>query len=152
VTLGYGRQLERADEFVDLYHGTTKARAASIRENGIDLSKSRPVLDFGPGFYTTRILKQAQDWGAEVLHFRVPRASLEHFQAKNFSSAGSDWADFVRMNRSGGGMHGYDIVSGPVLKNIQPFLSGRRPVVFGDQMSFHTQSVIDLLNGSLVKR
>ena len=36
-----------------LYHGTNRTSAIDIWKNGIDLSKSKPYLDFGPGFYTT---------------------------------------------------------------------------------------------------
>jgi hypothetical protein len=38
---------------VKLYHGTNYSSAMSIFMNGIDLSCSKPYLDFGAGFYTT---------------------------------------------------------------------------------------------------
>lgn len=76
--------LGKADEFADLYRGVTKFGAQSMDESGIDLTKSRANADFGCGFYATTSLRQAQEWGVEVLHFRVLRAGLEHFQAKKF--------------------------------------------------------------------
>lgn len=55
-----------------------------------------------------------------------------------------------KVGRSGG-RHGYDVMSGPMLRNPIPFMRGSAAVLKGQQTSFHTQSVIDLLNGSLVR-
>ena len=41
------------------YHGTHYFRLQGIIENGIDLSKSRKRLDYGPGFYLTTNFDQA---------------------------------------------------------------------------------------------
>lgn len=158
VTFGLAKWLKPVDEFVDLYHGTSRSVANAIREDGILLSKSRASLDFGAGFYTTTNLAQAERWAArmfkesgEVLHFRVPISELSKFRARNFSSADSAWESFVRWNRGMKGRHEFDIVNGPMLGNPIPFARGARAEAWGQQTSFHTQSVIDLLNGSLVK-
>jgi hypothetical protein len=46
-------------------------------------------------------------------------------------------------------MHSYDYVSGPVLNNPRAFYAGKPASTFGDQISFHTQRAIDLLQGGL---
>ena len=104
---------------------------------------------------TTTNFSQAQRWATrlfkengEVLHFRVPVSEHAKYRARSFSGADSSWDAFVRWNRGAGGRHGYDIVSGPVLGNPGQFMRGARAEAWGQQTSFHTQSVIDLLNGS----
>jgi RHS repeat-associated protein len=157
LTLGLGKYLQKADGFVDLYHGTSSAGARSIRENGVDLSFSRQSLDFGAGFYTTTDFDQAKRWaarvagGGEVLHFRVPIAELNRFSVLSLERSDSFWQSFVQWNREGRGFHGYDVVNGPMLGNPKSFLRGQSAESWGQQTSFHTQSVVDLLNESLVR-
>ena len=43
-----------------LYHGTTSAYAVAIVAEGVNLEFTRPLTDFGPGFYTTTNLTQAR--------------------------------------------------------------------------------------------
>jgi hypothetical protein len=153
ATLGFGKYLGKADELIDLYHGTSREAAMEIRKRGIDLSKSREGLDFGAGFYTTTDLRQAQKWaaraadGGDVLHFQVSSRQLSSF--RSLSPVGSDWESFVRANRSGSALHNYDVVTGAMLGNPVAFARGARAEAWGQQTSFHTQSVIDLLNGTL---
>jgi hypothetical protein len=45
---------------VKLYHGTNYSSAINIITNGIDLSYSKPYLDFGAGFYTTPSIEHAE--------------------------------------------------------------------------------------------
>ncbi len=146
------RANDRVDEYIDLYHATGKEAADSIRTHGIDLSKSRQSLDFGPGFYTTSDPVQAADWIArrhpdgEILHFRVPMPDLVEFNRKVFTGATPDWEDFVRHHRAGGPMHGYDVVEGPMLlSRAKDFLKGRPPTAGGHQMSFHTARAAEML-------
>lgn len=87
-----------------------------------------------------------------MLHFRVALRDLDRFRAKSFGVADDGWAAFVRSNRSGGKLHEFDIVSGPMLANPKAFARGARPASFGQQMSFHTQAAVDLLNGTMVGR
>ncbi|MBX9582936.1 MAG: DUF3990 domain-containing protein [Gemmataceae bacterium] len=49
-------------EFVLLYHGCTLAAKDSIEARGIDLSRCAPDTDFGRGFYTTTLERQARNW------------------------------------------------------------------------------------------
>jgi hypothetical protein len=140
--------------FTTLYHGTSSEAAAAIRANGIDLSFSRANLDFGKGFYTTTDLGQAQAWaarqGGEVLTFNVPNSQLSQLSHLQFPGANGAWADFVGANRGGASLHGFDAVSGPMLGNPRAFMNGASPTAFGQQMSFHSDAAVNLLNNSLL--
>ena len=162
VTLGYGRYLSKADDaadgVIDFFHGTSKARGDAIRQGGIDLSQAASKADFGAGFYTTTNLRQASEWAAkrfgdsaDVLHFSVSRRELAKFSSKSFGPGQIDEAFAMYKVGRSGGKHGYDVMSGPMLRNPIPFMRGAAAVMKGQQTSFHTQSVIDLLNGSLVR-
>jgi hypothetical protein len=76
---------------VVLWHGCTDLDRQGIESKGISLSLSRPDLDFGQGFYTTTLQRQAQHWAVRrydskwvpkennrpvALRFRVPRSTL----------------------------------------------------------------------------
>lgn len=144
------------EEFIDLYHGTSAEGAANIRSNGIDLGASRANRDFGPGFYTTRDPAQAAAWaenrGGEsgvVLHYRVPASMFDNLSGKVFPGADGEYLDLVRSMRTGGPMHNFDYVQGPLLGNPQAFIAGKEAYTFGDQLSFHTQTAVDMLNGYL---
>jgi hypothetical protein len=45
-----------------LYHGTIRAYAESIALKGVDLGLARNDSDFGRGFYTTTLWRQAAEW------------------------------------------------------------------------------------------
>lgn len=100
---------------VILWHGCTGADALAIKRFGVDPSRGRPNTDFGQGFYTTTLERQAGYWawkryyslasdrrtsagGPVVLRFRVPRprprlTSLEtlHFTRGDHNS-GDYWS------------------------------------------------------------
>lgn len=102
-----------------LYHGTMDMYAQSILCDGILLSKSKPYLDFGPGFYTT----PDQTFALNTAHFRAKRYNrfrgkqggtlrhpavvslvcdtqmLERLNVKCFEKATARWARFVIANR-----------------------------------------------------
>src|SRR5437764_15411568 len=48
-----------------LWHGTTALHKADLEKNGIDLSKCAVDTDFGRGFYTTTLERQARLWAWE---------------------------------------------------------------------------------------
>jgi hypothetical protein len=138
--------------YMEVYHGTSREGAAGIRQTGIDLSRSRVKLDYGKGFYTTTDKAQAAAWaartrgGGEVMKFRALKSAVRSLRVKTFSEASAEWSGFVRSNRLGVPMHDYDVVSGPMLKNVGAFLKGDAPVVFGQQTSWHTSRAVSLLN------
>jgi hypothetical protein len=52
-------------EYITLWHGCTLLAKDSIEANGIDLTRCAPDTDFGRGFYTTTLERQAQQWAVE---------------------------------------------------------------------------------------
>jgi len=166
-----------------LYHGCDHASAASIitptspNQHGVQLAHSRPLTDFGRGFYTTTSFHQAKNWAnsrcrrlkrtttpwlATILRFEVDRNQLTPLAvAPNqlapleklcfvIENSNADYWDLVRHCRRGG----------------NHLLRGNRnyDVVFGlvslwpqtlvvkdcDQISFHTSRGLSvLLNPSI---
>lgn len=109
------------------YHGTHYFRFQGISENGIDLSKSRKRLDFGPGFYLTtnynQAVKQAirvmKDYNKEqdkefrdngilqeytegiVMTYELDNLFLkEQTEGHLFQEVTQDWSMFILGNRS----------------------------------------------------
>src|SRR6266545_2112421 len=59
------------NQLLTLYHGTVDAYVQSIL-GGVNISQGRSHTDFGQGFYTTTIERQALSW-AWQLSQRLPR-------------------------------------------------------------------------------
>jgi RHS repeat-associated protein len=144
-------------QYVELYHGTDYSGANSIKD-GIDISTYRSTTDFGKGFYVTREKQQAIEWvnnkfkgEGEVLTFKIPEADFNKLNGKVFNSANGEWEEFVKYNRSGGEIHNYDLVEGPMLGNPGPFMKGKAPKAFGNQISIHSDEAIDMFNKGLQK-
>ncbi|MDT7843718.1 RHS repeat-associated core domain-containing protein [Streptomyces justiciae] len=148
---------------VDLYHGTTGSAADSILARGIDPRFKPRKMDFGAyGFYVTNNPKQAVDWAKRlatrnsdvpaVLHFRVPKSELDKLNSKIFDGPSDELADFIRHHRSGGDMHGYDMVEGPMLRNVPGFLKGDPGVFNGHQIAIFTDRAAQLFDNSFVRR
>lgn len=134
--------------------------AVGIQTSGPDLSRSRPKLDFGRGFYATTRRIQAIKWALRmgdnrgeppaVLRWVVRFDDFDGWPKIIFADAGKsadDFWDFVRMNRQIQGPHrsnpnGYfDVVVGPASNNYVD----REPVDDLDQISFHTANGVSLL-------
>ncbi len=124
-----------------LYHGTIHPYAASIVVQGVQLSKSKRFLDFGPGFYTTPnpdFARTTAESHAKTYNYFHPGASVigrvlefefddrlaRSLRTKEFSTANLQWAQFIIANRCENPLvhqaydhnidHVYDIVLGPV--------------------------------------
>ena len=100
-----------------LYHGTIDRYAADIVAHGIDLSKSKPHLDFGPGFYTTPDFQFALETARSranrynsfrpeqkpvipsVLTFECDDALFQSLNQKTFDKPDSSWGRFILANR-----------------------------------------------------
>ena len=147
-----------------LYHGSLE-----IVEKPQILQANRP-LDFGTGFYTTTSLQQARRWvklrmeqsqasvGFINIYEYTPKRDL---RTRLFRSANEAWVDFVHANRTIQDYnHDYDIVTGPVANDkvftvVNLYESGvlDAPAAIAElrayktynQLSFHTQRVIDAL-------
>jgi hypothetical protein len=158
-----------ADDFVTFYHGTSPQNAPNIRLVGIDLSRSKPINDFGPGFYMTTSREEAilsatmmSKSTQEVVEFSVPRAELSRLNAKVFSGPDAEWADFVTMNRKldtatylppdewAGNV--FDMVTGPMFGGVKRGGDLRTLPGRGNQISIHTNEAVDLFNRYMVGR
>jgi hypothetical protein len=141
-----------------LYHGTDAVSGRSIQEHGVQLSFSRTRLDFGPDFYATTSLSQARRFASRkasnrgshpaVLVFRLAWSDLVQLETLWFVRSTEDFWTFVAYCRRGPGSHSprgwIDTVVGPVVLS-QP---GTILLPDSDQVSFHTQGAIDLINTS----
>lgn len=54
--------LARRSRYVVLWHGCTTEDKNAIEANGVDPARGRPDTDFGRGFYTTTMKRQARHW------------------------------------------------------------------------------------------
>ena len=110
--------LESVIEFVEkniaesknliLYHGSD-----SFFEK-VDLSKSQNRRDFGKGFYTTVLEKQAKDWAYRQMLRNVNSKNYvykyvfeesDDLKIKHFDSLSKEWLEFIKLNRSKGGLN-----------------------------------------------
>ncbi|QIS16564.1 DUF3990 domain-containing protein [Nocardia arthritidis] len=148
------------EERISFYHGTTRAAAADLRENGIDIARGQAEADFGRGFYTTRVLSEASDWahvasnkfGGEpwIVEFRVPVRDFALLSRQVFDDVDPGWIEFVTRNRSGDAtMHPYDIVEGPYL-DVIAFRRSGQPTGRGQQTSWHTAEAVYILRKALI--
>ena len=152
-------------ERVTLYHGTLDRHAPSVLAE-VDLRFARTRQDFGRGFYTTTLLRQAILWANRLArNSRVPtRPAIVAFDVSLDDLARLDTLAFARGDfeadrfwslvwrcRQSPTDHGrvsndgwYDVVVGPVASDWAQRLS--MPAY--EQLSFHTERAVSLLNGS----
>lgn len=98
-----------------LYHGTLDRYAFDIWKNGINLNKSKPLLDFGKGFYTTKdkslAIRTAHTRANSnnkfqnpyafpaIVKLKIEESALADFKIKEFSCIDDEWANFIINNR-----------------------------------------------------
>ena len=151
---------------VALYHGTTLKVANDIvnRRASINPALGSHLTDFGQGFYTTTLLRQARTWAwdraqragvtAAVIAFCVGRDALAPLETLTFvrgDFGADDFWSFVFHCRAGTPDHGrghatprYDLVVGPVAA----FWQQRLLLQDCDQISFHTLAAARILNAA----
>lgn len=108
---------------ITLYHGTYLSIPEPLAKVG------RKNLDFGPGFYLTKIESQAKEWaliiasrkGREtkavlnIYHLDISSAKADNVRIKNFDSYDIEWLNYVVDCRKGKDISSeYDIVEGGV--------------------------------------
>ncbi|WP_419666495.1 RHS repeat-associated core domain-containing protein [Streptomyces sp. 2-1] len=154
----------KAPCMVDLYHGTFGGAADSIVNDGINLAVSNRKMDFGRGgFYVTNDPRQALTWAKRladdrgdvpaVLHFRVPKSEMDKLNGKIFDGPSDELASFMKHHRSGGAMHNYELVEGPMLRNPGSFVKGKAdPVFSGHQVAIYSDRAAELFNNSFHQR
>lgn len=155
--------METADELI-LFHGTVSDF------DTIALEKSHNRRDFGMGFYTTLLEQQAKEWGYRLsLRERKDRYYIYRYifregtsmKVKRFDSLNKEWLEFVKKNRSEGGLqHDNDIVIGPVaddntMETVQLYsadiLTADEAIErlkynkVNNQVSFHTRRALSCL-------
>ena len=155
---------------IHLYHGTIRTYAESIQKK-VDLTKTKPANDFGPGFYTTTVFDQAKAWAftiwirrgqppknkPAVVEFVVSRDKLAKLESLWFvrgDRAADDYWSLVWHCRQGAINHArhkarprdgdrlYDLVVGPVALQWRAL----QTMHDSDQVSFHTGDAADILN------
>ncbi len=108
---------------ITLYHGTYLSVPEPLAKIG------RKNLDFGPGFYLTKIESQAEDWAiiiasrkgretkavVNVYHFNIESAEADNVRIKRFDTYNIEWLNYVVDCRKGKDISlDYDIVEGGV--------------------------------------
>ena len=108
---------------ITLYHGSNVAVTSPL------VSAGRSNLDFGQGFYLTKLKSQAESWArviasrkgrnyvpiVSVFRFDIERAKEAGFKYKEFLSYDIAWLDYVVSCRQGNNKQNeYDIVEGGV--------------------------------------
>ena len=152
-----------------LYHGSTM----TVRKPTV--ARSRANTDFGKGFYTTTSPEQAEKWArikknregteesirAVVSVFEIDDSILNdsQYKTRHFDGATKEWLDFVVANRRGAS-HDFDMIMGPVANdrlyatislyengtlNANAAIEQLKTYTLFDQLSFHNQSVCQLL-------
>lgn len=149
-----------------LYHGSYM----TVRSP--DVTYGREEVDFGQGFYLTRLRKQATDW-ARAVAGREPRrraklnkyafdkesAIAAGFRFKEFVAYDMEWLDYVVDCRNGGRLQRlYDVVEGGVandnvIDTVEDFENGvitaeqalgqLRYKKVNHQICIHHQDVVD---------
>ena len=108
---------------ITLYHGTHLSIPEPLAKVG------RRNLDFGPGFYLTKIESQAKDWATiiasrkgretkavlNIYRFDISSAKADNIRIKRFDSYDIEWLNYVVDCRKGKDISSeYDIVEGGV--------------------------------------
>lgn len=108
---------------ITLYHGSQVSVPQPKAKVG------RKNLDFGPGFYLTKIRKQAEDWAVvmagrkgrnaeailNIFQFDIVQALADDIRIKSFPTYDLEWLDYVVACRRGKDYSDeYDIVEGGV--------------------------------------
>lgn len=152
-----------------VYHGSC------FEFESVDLKKSHNRRDFGKGFYTTVLKSQSEEWAYRLsLREKKKKYFVYEFlfeestalKVKRFDSLNEEWLEFIKKNRSDGGLqHPYDVVIGPVaddntMATVQLYISNiltaeeainrLRYSKANNQVSFHTLKALQYLR--LVRR
>jgi hypothetical protein len=156
--------------YVVLWHGCTDSDRASIEQQGVNPAFGKIDTDFGRGFYTTSLRRQAEQWAwlryfdqkraspPVVLWFRILRRSLARMDFLGFVRGDYRYDDYWSLvqhcrqslpanARDHAGPHQgwYDVVMGPVAAMWRQ----RVAMLGADQTSFHTKRAAKLLTDAM---
>ena len=86
-----------SNQHIVLYHGTIDTFVTAIVNGPIQTSKGKTHTDFGPGFYTTTLKRQAHTWAAQIAASRPgARAAVVELQISRSDLATLETLAFVR--------------------------------------------------------
>jgi hypothetical protein len=147
-----------------LYHGSNQ------NFDVVDLSKSKDRRDFGRGFYTTTLRKQAEDWaqalfdrykGDGIFIYEMELEIADGLSVKRYDGLSEEWLLMVQNSRTLGGIqHKFDIIQCPVAndrtaRTIALYIAGiinaneaLKRLQFNqinDQVSLHTPAALSHL-------
>ena len=100
-----------------LYHGS------NVEVRRPDVAHSRTDVDFGKGFYTTKLKEQAIRWSERfkrsegvgvVSTYSCDEFCLTFLNVKRFDRYDEEWLDFVMACRRGDDHSDYDVVIGGI--------------------------------------
>lgn len=139
---------------------------SDVRFETPDVLHSRDALDFGKGFYVTRLKKQAEKYSLRFI--KIGKGAFMHIfeytpdpnlRVKVFNSYDEEWLDFVCNCRKGGDAYKeYDIIEGgvaddKVYRTVDLYMTGiftkeqaLQNLVYempNNQLCFITQEAID---------
>lgn len=144
---------------MELYHGS------NVEVQYPEVRKAKFTKDFSWGFYCTSSYSQAKRWAKQRGRNKLGIVNVYDYEAdhslniKSFSEMSDEWLEFIVACRAGG-IHGYDIVEGPMADDtiwnyVNDFIAGiisrqafwelakfKHPT---HQISFHTLRGIDCL-------
>ena len=123
---------------ITVYHGGTDIVSCPI------VSLGRKNLDFGVGFYTTKLQSQAESWAQRGSRFWSKPAIVNvysfdiddcivSYRYLNFEEYNEEWLDFIVANRQGKNLAAnYDIIEGGiandrVIDSIEAYIAGLMP-------------------------
>lgn len=121
-----------------LYHGSTQPIEHPLAKAG------RPDLDFGKGFYLTKLQSQAERWAVRMRLIRAQETAWvsiyefnyekafdpKLFRSISFESYNRQWLDFIAASRKGQQPWlGYDVIEGGVandrvIDTVEDYISG----------------------------
>ncbi len=150
---------------VILYHGST------LRVDRPLCNVGREDLDFGKGFYLTRLKEQAVNWAnrmrliraADLAYINVYKLNMEQVLANeyrlfNMSSYNQEWLDFIVQSRNGKKPWlPYDIIEGgvaddKVIDTVEEYISGNITVeqALGQLIHKHPNNQMCILNQEII--
>lgn len=150
------------EKFEFYFHGTKREITHTLTSD----YKSKYTLDFGNGFYCTRLQQQAITWAdknqSPGLVYLVEVKDYSHLNVKRFLDVDKGWLDFIANCRADAQFkHGFDVVIGPMADDtiwdfVSMYLEGSLPEsAFLElakfkkpthQICFCSQEALDLLN------
>lgn len=85
----------------------------------------------------------------------MPKSELDKLNSKIFDGPSDELSDFIRrhrLDRTGADMHSYEMVEGPMLRNVGPFKKGADGVFNGHQIAIYSDRAAQLFDNSLLRR